>query len=400
MNPETVRVDEEKSEDRYSRLRLIPWWDQAKIESARVLVVGAGALGNEILKNLALMGFFHIVVVDMDRIELSNLSRAILFRSSDVGNYKAEAVAAAYTDLLPEARVQPLVANIMQDCGLGLFAWADLILAGLDNREARLWINRSAWKAGRPWIDGAIEGLNGVARVFLPGKHLATSALWERRIGQFWGEECRATCCSTNLTSRDGFPPRPPSRRSSPAFRCRRPSSCFTDFPHWPVKVTYSKASTIHRMWWTTPRIPECLSHYTLDRIVQLPSRSSEWTLEQLLQQARSDLKTTEAVVEFSRDIIHKLTCPGCGMEEEVFAPVGSVSYERGRCPHDAQMRVVQTLAGYKGESELAARRLDQLGLPLFDIFTARSIESEISYCLAGDATVVLGALSAPGVPA
>jgi hypothetical protein len=63
-------------------------------------------------------------------------------------------------------------------------------------------------------------------------------------------------------------------------------------------------------------------------------------------------------------------------------------------------MRVVQTLAGYKGESELAARRLDQLGLPLFDIFTARSLESEISYCLAGDATVVLGALSAPGVPA
>jgi hypothetical protein len=63
-------------------------------------------------------------------------------------------------------------------------------------------------------------------------------------------------------------------------------------------------------------------------------------------------------------------------------------------------MRVVQTLAGYKGEPELAARRLDQLGLPLFDIFTARSLESEISYCLTGDAPVVLGALSAPGVPA
>jgi adenylyltransferase/sulfurtransferase len=61
------------------------------------------------------------------------------------------------------------VANVVHGCGLGLFEWSDVIVAGLDNREARLWINRSAWKMNRPWIDGAIEGINGVARVFLPG---------------------------------------------------------------------------------------------------------------------------------------------------------------------------------------------------------------------------------------
>jgi molybdopterin/thiamine biosynthesis adenylyltransferase len=44
------------------------------------------------------------------------------------------------------------------------------VLGGLDNREARLWINRAAWKTNRPWVDGAIEGINGVARVFLPGQ--------------------------------------------------------------------------------------------------------------------------------------------------------------------------------------------------------------------------------------
>ena len=157
-------------DDRFSRLRLIPWWDQEKIQSANVLVVGAGALGNEVLKNLALLGFVKIVVVDMDFIETSNLSRSVLFRASDVGSSKVQAIARGYKDLLPEATVLPLLANVMQDCGLGLFAWADLILAGLDNREARLWINRAAWKVGRPWIDGAIEGINGVARVFLPGQ--------------------------------------------------------------------------------------------------------------------------------------------------------------------------------------------------------------------------------------
>src|ERR1700744_233403 len=133
MPPEPIRVDIGHAEDRYSRLRLIPWWDHDKIRSARVLVIGAGALGNEILKNLALLGFLNVVVVDLDQIEVSNLSRSILFRSQDVGLSKAEAVARAYRSILPEATVQPLAANIMRDCGLGLFAWADLILAGLDN---------------------------------------------------------------------------------------------------------------------------------------------------------------------------------------------------------------------------------------------------------------------------
>ena len=399
MNPETVRLDAEKSEDRYSRLRLIPWWDQAKIESARVLVVGAGALGNEILKNLALMGFLHIVVVDLDHIELSNLSRAILFRTSDLGGYKAEAVAAAYTDLLPEARVQPLVANITQDCGLGLFAWADLILAGLDNREARLWINRSAWKVGRPWIDGAIEGLNGVARVFLPGK----APCYECTLGETdWAILGRRMSCNLLLhePNQQGRVPTTPTISSIIAgVQVQEAVKLLHGLPTLASKGYVFEG--IHHTSYVVEytQNPDCLSHYTLDPIVQLPSCSSEWTLEQLLQQARSDLKAAEVVVEFSRDIIHKLTCPGCGVEEEVFAPVGSVSYERGRCPHDAQMRVVHTVAGYKGEPELATRRLDQLGLPLFDIFTARSLESEISYCIAGDAKVVLGALSATGVP-
>src|SRR5215467_1082714 len=122
------------AEDRFSRFRLIGWWDQERLRAARVLVIGAGALGNEILKNLALLGFANIVVVDLDSIETSNLSRSVLYRATDVGRRRA-----------------------------------DVVLAGLDNREARLWINRACWRLNKPWIDGAIEGINGVARVFLPG---------------------------------------------------------------------------------------------------------------------------------------------------------------------------------------------------------------------------------------
>src|ERR1700686_1011771 len=160
----------EFQEDRFSRLRLIPWWDQAKIAACRGLGGGAGALGDETLKNLSRLGFQQVVWVDLDRIEESNLSRSVLYRNEDVGEWKASAAARAYVQMAPGAKVQALNANILRDCGLGLFQWSDLIFAGLDNREARLWINRAAWKVGRPWVDGALEGINGVARVFLPGQ--------------------------------------------------------------------------------------------------------------------------------------------------------------------------------------------------------------------------------------
>ena len=139
---------------------------QEKLRSARVLVIGAGALGNEILKNMALLGFANIVVVDLDSIEASNLSRSILYRASDVGRRKADVAADAVRNIFPDAHVHAITANVVHGLGLGLFAWADVVIAGLDNREARLWINRACWKMNKPWIDGAIEGINGVARVF------------------------------------------------------------------------------------------------------------------------------------------------------------------------------------------------------------------------------------------
>src|SRR5262245_54912731 len=63
-----LRIDED---DRYSRLRLISWWKQERLTSARILVVGAGALGNEVMKNLALVGVGITYLIDLDVVEPS-----------------------------------------------------------------------------------------------------------------------------------------------------------------------------------------------------------------------------------------------------------------------------------------------------------------------------------------
>ena len=68
---------------------------------ARALVVGAGALGNEIVKNLALLGWGNVLIADMDRIENSNLSRSILYRESDNGQFKAEVAARVVARSIP-----------------------------------------------------------------------------------------------------------------------------------------------------------------------------------------------------------------------------------------------------------------------------------------------------------
>ena len=154
-------------QDRYSRLRLISWWRQERLQAARVLVVGAGALGNEVVKNLALLGLGTIYLIDLDEVEPSNLSRSVLFRESDDGGRpKAEVAAQRAGELNPEINVVPIHGDVITDMGLGLFADVDLVIGCLDNREARLWVNRQCWKIehaldrrGHPGDSGRRQGL-------------------------------------------------------------------------------------------------------------------------------------------------------------------------------------------------------------------------------------------------
>jgi adenylyltransferase/sulfurtransferase len=390
----TPGLESEPRGDRFSRLRLISWWDQEKIASCRLLVIGAGALGNEILKNAALLGFTQVVVVDFDRIEESNLSRAVLFRSEDIGNLKAEAAATAYRSIAPDAIVQPIVANVLYGCGQGLFEWSDVILAGLDNREARLWINRSAWKVDRPWIDGAIEGINGVVRAFLPGQ----APCYECTLGEVdWALlERRMSCNLLRLEpAAEGKVPTTPTISSIIAgLEVQEAVKLIHGLPTLASKgyVFEGMNHSSYVVQYTENK--DCMSHYTLPQIVRLRESSDELTLGELAALAQGDLASSDVVIEFSRDVVQRFICPVCKEEEELYQPVGSVPFEWARCKKDAQIRTVISLHKYSGEPDLAERTLSRLGLPLFDVFTARAGDREIAYIPYGDATRVLGPLA------
>lgn len=157
-------------EDIYPKLS---WFRQDKVSAARMMVVGCGALGNEVLKNLALFGVGHLVIVDFDRVEPSNLSRSVLFSREDAaaGRKKVEVAAERLLQMNPAVDVKALCGDIAYDVGLGLVRQMDVIIGCVDNRWARYCINRLAMRVGKPWVDGGIEGLEGTARVFMPGQN-------------------------------------------------------------------------------------------------------------------------------------------------------------------------------------------------------------------------------------
>lgn len=146
---------------------------QEEVSNARIMVVGCGALGNEVLKNLILLGIRHLVVVDFDRVEKDNLSRSVLFTKddADVGRYKVDAVVQRLRQMAPETEVTPICGDIAYDVGLGLIRQMNVLIGCVDNRWARYCINRHAMRAGIPWVDGAIDTLEGTARVFRPGEN-------------------------------------------------------------------------------------------------------------------------------------------------------------------------------------------------------------------------------------
>ena len=119
-----------KHKDWDSTFQLMSWWKSETVQAAKVMVVGAGALGNEVLKNLALMGVGHIVIVDFDKIEFHNLSRSVLFRESDVNDNrnKVEVAAERIKGINPRVKVKAINGDITIDVGLGIYRRMDAII--------------------------------------------------------------------------------------------------------------------------------------------------------------------------------------------------------------------------------------------------------------------------------
>lgn len=392
--PDPHLIDDD---DRYSRFRLIAWWDQAKLAAAKVLVVGAGALGNEVLKNLALMGVGTVYVADFDRIEESNLTRSVLFRRRDCGRQKAEAAAEALADLNPDTRVVPLAANIITDVGLGLFRDVDVVIGCLDNREARLWVNRCCWKVNTPWIDGGIQEINGVAKVFVP----PDGACYECAMTEndYRLINLRYSC---PLLKREdilaGKVPTAPTISSIIAgLQTQEALKLIHDMP-----VSSGEAmifNGVSNQFYHTrfQHKPDCLSHETYPEPIELSLSARQNTARELLMAAREHMVDAQSAgiehlrISLDRDLLVTLDCPTCNHSRRVLRPLHSVGMSQAECPTCKQTCKPSLVHEIEATSKLLDEQLINLGVPPYDIVRVSSANGENVFLLAGDRDEVKG---------
>jgi adenylyltransferase/sulfurtransferase len=391
---EVLHIDPAAEEDRFSRFRLIAWWDQQRLSQARVLVIGVGALGNEIIKNLALLGVGQVFVADRDRIELSNLSRSVLFREADCGRNKAEVAADRARDLFPEIGVRAFVGNVVYDLGLGIYRWADVVIGGLDNREARVAINQACARVGKPWIDGAIERLDGIARIF----DAATGPCYECTMSEVdWKMLAARRSCA--LLTRDememGRVPTTPTTSSVVAgIQVQEAVKMLHGLP----TITgqgFVFDGTNHQSYLVTySRLEDCPSHDAMPSVEELPWSMAKTTAGQFLERVRADLGPT-AVIEVNQELLSSLTCASCNETYPRYASLGKVSEAEGLCPKcgaPCTPNMYHTI-GSDGPLE---KTLFELGVPRWDVLAGRNGEEERFYEFDGDRACVLGELPSP----
>ncbi|KAF7941817.1 uncharacterized protein EAE97_006654 [Botrytis byssoidea] len=141
------------------------------VKEARILMVGAGGIGCELLKNLVLAGFGEIHIVDLDTIDLSNLNRQFLFRHEHIKKSKALVAKDAAHKFNPKVKLEAHHANIKDSqFNVDWFKGFTMVFNALDNLEARRHVNKMCLAADIPLIESGTTGFNGQVQVIKKGK--------------------------------------------------------------------------------------------------------------------------------------------------------------------------------------------------------------------------------------
>ena len=370
--------------DRLGTFEFISWWERDKVAAAKVLVVGAGALGNEVVKNLTLMGVGHILVIDFDTIEHANLSRSVLFREADANRKKSEVVAARAKELNPQTKIQYLHGDVTTEMGLGIVRRMDVVIGCLDNREARLAINRFSYWMNKPWVDGAIQELLGLVRVFVPGE----GACYECTLTEQARRDL-ALRYSCPLLARQNVllgkvPTTPTIASIIGAMQSQEALKLIHNMDVEAGKVIHYNGLTNHMHTTSYTAQEDCESHWIYGDITELPLSAETATLQELLHIIKIDLGD-DAVIELDQEIVLTLECTQCNTSENMVSPLSKVSFEAAHCPNCGHMREVKMTHLITGDEPFLHHTLASVGIPPLHILRANNTEEYRFYELTGD---------------
>jgi adenylyltransferase/sulfurtransferase len=392
----------------FDRQERIEWWSQEKISAAKIMVVGAGAIGNETLKNLALLGVRNIFIADLDKISTSNLSRTVLFRKSDLGKKKAEVAAERTRELClaKDPNIDWFVGDVVWELGTGIYREMDLVLGCLDNIETRRAINWQCQLAQTPWIDSGISELWLHVTCYLPTEPpcylCGLNEIQRKQLRQRYScDDFKRALFQEGKTPTVQIASSIASAiqvQEAMKYICGQPISAGK-------KISFNGKINdfdINQL----PINPNCPDHVSYQEIIPLPLSSSISLREFLSIVSCSDLSGNGAVLDFraDRNFVISVKCRSCDNNIELFRPSFRIFDTETICPDcqsqglnlsqidsnlPAEKIMMSDFSLCRTPDRVLNMRLSELGVPLLHILTVRDQQgNERHYELSRDKEV------------
>jgi molybdopterin/thiamine biosynthesis adenylyltransferase len=365
------------SEGRYDRHQLISWWDQKMLSQSQFIVAGAGALGNEVLKLLALIGVGRITVVDFDTISRSNLARMVLFREADVGRPKVEVAIERLKEINPEVEVTGVHGDLRFDIGLGDYRSADIVFGCLDSVNARWALNRKCMLAGVDWVDGGISDHHGMVAHYSPGGGACyecnfTAATIERFNRRYSCPFGLASDLAENKVPTTALTTSMVAAIQVQQALLRLHSIEDESLSPGERLLVYLKPFRMIKD--RLPYNPECEAHITVPSNIPVLEGSNDLTIEQVFGFAQERFPNVSAL-SLDYDLVTSFYCSTCDTEIEINRPKEKVMQNESRCQGCGQMREPRFVNKIEPGSPAGALRLMDIGIPPRDILAFNSGE-------------------------
>jgi len=377
----------DRSRDRYSALSISSVWELTKIRPARALVVGAGALGNEVSKNLAMMGVQLIVVLDRDTVETANLTRSVFFREGDHGRPKVDVIAERLVELNPDVNVLPLNGDLDAILGLGLLRRMDMVFSCLDSRLARRSVNRMCQKVEMAWVDGAMENFLGYVAAYVPDKGPCYECTLTR------GEKALianvASCRQIALKNLSYG--KVPTTSTMGSIVAAIQVQEAVKLLHGQIEGSLAGKRlaidcTCNDFYVTeSDRNDNCEGHFRFGGVIEVPDFYSSRTSARTLLERFTKDTGQEGSVDLGREIVLAMRCVNCDTVESLGEPLQVVSEDRAKCKKCGKVQRLETTHIVSGDESYADRPLSQLGIPKLDILEVKGNDAVLAYEMSGD---------------
>ncbi len=398
------------------RQERIEGWRQDRMSSGRALILGAGALGNEVVKNMSLMGLGYMLIADFDTIDRSNLSRSVMFRKSDVRGrrVKADLLAkrAKSLNVYSQSRSQPFVDDVVWRLGTGIYRRVDVVIGCLDNVEARKIANKNCILTGTPFIDGGIFGLSGNVTAVNPPR----TACWECTVSPAQLELAneRYDSCSRVMKT-DWSAGRLPTVQIASAviagFQTQEAVKVIQDAP-WAAgtKLLYSAVGSRSNLDVVNiARRPDCWCSSVKEPITPTELNLSVFqnTFGDLVSALRINYETDPEII-FPATLVLERKCNACHRVDIILRPSFSLTTDILVCPHcnasgDSVELVYSETSDIEKERRCSSQniwqrmlemKLTDLGFPALGWVNFRPTTEALSTLtveLAGDVETVMG---------